>query len=324
MGFPVELGYPREVAGRGRLALGHRRHEVRGGAEPQCVVAAALLPDGRRLLGGEVLPARGSRPVRRVHAGGVGQGKQARVQRPVELPRHVLGALPLGGEQVRAADVPDEQGVAGQHPVRGVRAGRLPHHDADRLGCVARGGPELQADLAELDALAVGDLAVREVQVRGLPVDDGGAGCGGQLQVPGEEVGVHVGFDDVVDAQPAGGRVVQVLLDVSPGVHHGRPPGGLVADQVRSLRQAVEVVLDESHKAIVVLQVRISEQLSGREPGGARFTGRARHDRLPGPRAGVSTVALVLALAAAGAAALGQRRTQVGTGDSGARARSVR
>jgi hypothetical protein len=112
---------------------------------------------------------------------------------------------------------------------------------------VPGGGPELQADLAELDALAVGHLAVREVHVRGLAVDDGGAGRGGQLQVPGQEIGVHVGLDDVVDAQPAGGRVVQVVLDVPPGVHHGRAPGGLVADQVGSLGQAVEVVLDEFH-----------------------------------------------------------------------------
>jgi len=70
------------------------------------------------------------------------------------------------------------------------------------------------------------------VQVRGLPVDDGGAGRRGQFQVPGKEIGVHVGLDDVVDAQPAGGRVVEVVLDVPPGVHHGRAPAGLVADQV--------------------------------------------------------------------------------------------
>ena len=114
-------------------------------------------------------------------------------------------------------------------------------------GVCPGGGPELQAHLTELDTLAVAHLAVREVHVRGLPVDDGGAGRGGQLQVPGEKIGMHVRLDDVVDAQPAGGRVIQVILDVPPGIHHGRVPGGLVADQIGSLGQAFEVVLDEFH-----------------------------------------------------------------------------
>ncbi len=172
----------------------------------------------------------------RVHPGGVGQGEQARVQRPEQLAGHVLRGLPLGGEQVGPADVPDEQGVAGQHPVRGLSLGRLPHQDADRLGGVTGGGPEFQGDLADTDALAVGDLAVGEVHVGGVPVDDGGAGRRGQFQVPGKKVGVHVGLDGEVDAQTRRGGVVQVLLDVSPGIDHDRPPAGLVPDEVGGLR----------------------------------------------------------------------------------------
>src|SRR5204862_3318108 len=113
----------------------------------------------------------------------------------VQLAGHELRAQSLPALQVRTADVPDEQGVAGQHAVRRVRAGGLPYHDADRLGRVPGSGPELQHDLAELDALAVGHLAVREVHVGGLPVDDGGAGRAGQLEVHGVKIGVHVRLD---------------------------------------------------------------------------------------------------------------------------------
>ncbi len=109
------------------------------------------------------------------------------------------------------------------------------------------GGPELQDDPAEVEALTVGDLAVGEVDVSARPVDHGGARQGGQFQVAGEEVGVHVGFDHVLDPQTGRGGVVEVLPHVSPRVDHGRPPGGLIPDQVRSLRQAAEVMLRESH-----------------------------------------------------------------------------
>ncbi len=63
----------------------------------------------------------------------------------------------------------------------------------------------------------------------------------------GEEVGVNVGFDHMLDPQPGRGGVVEVLPYVPPGVDHGSPPGGLVPDQVSGLRQAAEVILGEPH-----------------------------------------------------------------------------
>jgi hypothetical protein len=42
-------------------------------------------------------------------------------------------------------------------------------------------------------------------------------------------------------------RVVQILVDVATRVDHDCPAGRLVADQIRRLRQTVEVVLREDH-----------------------------------------------------------------------------
>jgi hypothetical protein len=100
---------------------------------------------------------------------------------------------------------------------------------------VPRGGPELQDDPAQVEALTVSYLAVGEANVSAGPVDHGGASGVRQLQVAGQEIGVHVGLDHVLDPQSGRGGVAEVLRDVSPGVDHRGPPGGLIPDQVRRL-----------------------------------------------------------------------------------------
>ena len=62
-------------------------------------------------------------------------------------------------QQVGPADVADEQRVAGQHAVRHGVVGVLVDDDADRLRGVAGRVADLEHDLAERDALAVGELA---------------------------------------------------------------------------------------------------------------------------------------------------------------------
>ena len=51
-------------------------------------------------------------------------------------------------------------------------------------------------------------VAVREVHVRDLP-ETMTAPVAAASPGAGEKIGVHVGLDNVVDAQPAGGRVVR-------------------------------------------------------------------------------------------------------------------
>jgi len=63
--------------------------------------------------------------------------------------------------------------------------------------------------------------------------------------VPGDEVGVEVPVDHPADGEPVGGSVNEVLADVAARVHDHRLPGAGVSDQVRRLRQALDVVPGE-------------------------------------------------------------------------------
>ncbi len=63
----------------------------------------------------------------------------------------------------------------------------------------------------------------------------------------GEEVGVNMRLDDEFDAQTELVRVAQVVVDVAARVDEDGASGALIADQVRRLGQAVEVVLREVH-----------------------------------------------------------------------------
>ena len=128
-------------------------------------------------------------------------------------------------------------------------AGAGEHDDADRFRCVPGGRPDLELDVTERQALTVVERfdgepgatgrcrAVRDDRARGL----------GQLEVAGQEVGMEVRLDDALDAQAGGRCVVEVLGDVSLRVDHHGTARGLVADQVRGVREAPEVVLLEEH-----------------------------------------------------------------------------
>ena len=72
-------------------------------------------------------------------------------------------------------------------------------------------------------------------------------GGGRQLQVTGQEVGVDVRFDDPLDLQAVLGGFAQVLVDVAARVDDHGTSGALIPDQIRPLRQAVQVVLRENH-----------------------------------------------------------------------------
>ena len=55
-------------------------------------------------------------------------------------------------------------------------------------------------------------------------------------------------FDDAFDLQPVFGSFGQVHIDIAPRVYDDRPSGALIPDEVRPLRQAIQVVLREDHR----------------------------------------------------------------------------
>jgi hypothetical protein len=72
--------------------------------------------------------------------------------------------------------------------------------------------------------------------------------------MPAQEVGVDVRLP-ALDAQVVGVGVVEVDLDVAPRIDDHRPARALVADEVRRLGQAVEVVLHEVHSVLLFVAV---------------------------------------------------------------------
>jgi hypothetical protein len=66
--------------------------------------------------------------------------------------------------------------------------------------------------------------------------------------VAGEEIGMDVRFDDPLDLQSVFSSFGQVHVDIAPRVYDNRPSGALIPDEIRPLRQAIQVVLREDHR----------------------------------------------------------------------------
>ena len=172
------------------------------------------------------------------------------MQRVIQLSGQRLGGqVGVGGrEQVGAADVADEQRVAGEHAVGDRVVGMLVHDDADRLGRVPRCRHDLQGDVAEGEPLAIDELLCRELEAAPLPYEITAPVLFGQLEVAAEEVGVDMRFDDPLDGQPMVVGLVEIDGDVAPRVDDDSPAAALVADEVRGVRQARQIVLGKDHR----------------------------------------------------------------------------
>ena len=108
---------------------------------------------------------------------------------------------------------------------------------------------DLERDVTERVALAVGDPVDRELGLGGRAVARSSRRCRGQLEVAGQEVGVEVGLDHPLDASVRASSASARYSAMSRlRVDDHGPPGGLVTDQVRGVGQAAEVVLGELHR----------------------------------------------------------------------------
>jgi hypothetical protein len=86
---------------------------------------------------------------------------------------------------------------------------------------------------------------VRELRASPRPDVDSGAGAGGQFAVAGDEIGMQVGLDHMLDAQAVLARGFQVDFDVALRVDHRRH--AFRAGHVRGVRQATEIELFKVH-----------------------------------------------------------------------------
>src|SRR6185503_15177035 len=75
--------------------------------------------------------------------------------------------------------------------------------------------------------------------------DDLRARAGGELLVTADEIGVQVGFDDVLDLEPVRGGFGEIFIHVSLRIDDGG--FAIRADQVRSVGQTSQIELLEIH-----------------------------------------------------------------------------
>ena len=168
-----------------------------------------------------------------IHQGLVGQGKELAEERTVL--RHRVAALEIG-----AAGPPDEQGVAGEHPVV--------HREAVRIAGVARGVEGAQPDPLDPDRVAVSHAHRDDVDGRLRPHHGDALRAVAKRPHAAHVVGVDMGIEDLGEGEIELAEKGQVALDL---LQHRVDDEGLAAGapgkQVRVAARADVVELAKEH-----------------------------------------------------------------------------
>jgi len=146
----------------------------------------------------------------------------------------------------RSPYIADEQSISREHGVGHCAAGvQVVHQNGNRLGSVPRRFQRLETHAPKLDSVVIAKRGKRvpcfrrgaEIDRRAHPV--------AQLQMPGDEIGVQVRQEDVLDGEPMFGGKRNVLVDVALRVNDGCRACRLVSNEVGRVRQAWQVELLE-------------------------------------------------------------------------------
>ena len=233
-----------EVVWRFRLIGCHERLECLSAHRLEGVVELLLLADRGHGLFRQALATHAARPVSRIDERGVGQLHELVRDAVVEHVGELVGRHADARQEVRPAHVADEERVAGEHGQRlGAALRQVVDENRNALRRVARCLDDLELHVAKLDHVAVLHLHALKLRLGSAAEMDRRAGFVPQFNVAGDEVGMEVREEDVLDRVPAGPGVGEVLIDVSLGVDHRGRLRLFVGDHVRRVRQAGEVVL---------------------------------------------------------------------------------
>src|SRR5688572_17451561 len=112
---------------------------------------------------------------------------------------------------------------------------------------VAGGGNDREVQPADLDRVALADAAVLVPEPSACADHVVGAGRGGQVPSSRDVVVVQVGLEDMGDPQVEAARLVEIDIDVAPGVDDGGEAGRFVADEGGQMPEAVNGVLADQH-----------------------------------------------------------------------------
>src|SRR2546422_986956 len=148
----------------------------------------------------------------------VGERQQPAVQAVIELLREP--ALRAAAEQVRPAHPAGEQRIAGQDEPRLGGPGAVGHEEGDAVRRMPGRGQYPEADIAEVEAVFVSNVRVREANVGGFVHEDRRTRRLGQAPSARQVIGLHVRLDDVGDAHVLLCRGFQIRLDVVLWIHH--------------------------------------------------------------------------------------------------------
>ena len=133
--------------------------------ELQARVVGAFVTDGRELAFRHARPADRTGTMRGIENDLVAQ-RQHLLQRIVEQPGDFALAI---GIEIGAADIADEQGIAGKHTDRTLGIGRVMEHEGQMVVGVARCFEHANGQLPDFEGIAL---------ARGLGIDDIGCGIG--------------------------------------------------------------------------------------------------------------------------------------------------
>src|SRR5205807_2273199 len=155
---------------------------------------------------------------------------QAVVEHRGKLLRRVLG------RKIRTANVANEQSVAGKERFWPGRLFEISHRDANALHGVSGSRKKIKAAVTELEGITLLDRCVREGGAGAFPEINARSSTLRELMMTGDEVGVQVCFDDVLDLQPLLLGGVEVDIDVALRINDRRD--AFRTDQIGSVRQA--------------------------------------------------------------------------------------
>jgi len=242
----VEDGVVVEVVGGVGLVGGDDVDELLLGHGLEGVVGAALLAEGGDGFLAEGFAAERAGAVGGVDEAFVGEGEELGVEGIEEHVAELSGGPAEGGAEIGSADIADEEGVAGEDGVRFVGIGvAVEDEDGDGFGRVAGGFEDLESDLAEVEAVAVAEWGERVLGFGGGTEADSGADAVAELEMAGDEIGVQVGEEDVLDGEVVLGGEGEVLVDVALGINDDGGGGGFVADEIGRVGETGEVELME-------------------------------------------------------------------------------
>ena len=143
----------------------------------------------------------------------------------------IVGCPTQRSPQVGAADVSDEQGIAGEDGVRFCRVLlQIEHQDRDRFDGVSRCFENLYAQPWELERVSVLHRHKCVFRLCAGTKTDGSAAAVAQLQMPSNEVSMEVGQEDVADFEAKFPSVDQVLVNIALWVDDNRGRSRLVTE----------------------------------------------------------------------------------------------